>query len=450
MWRVVLAVLLVISLISGSAQANRLHNAFVEVNYPVKPETSFLAGRTTTSRSRSDPSWRNATDDVIRKIRMNNININVTKAPGMSDSNITLQIIQTRKSFPFGTAVNSDYYNNASQAKYRDFIGKHFTWAVPENSLKWGYIEPVRGQKNYQSGLDMVNGLRSQGLKVRGHNLVWAVPKFVQPWVQALAGEELRQAVKDHVEETMNKTRGLVEHWDVVNENLHGTWYQDRLHDPDYSIEIYRIAHDTDPTVHLFLNDYSVVTGTDTQRYLEEARKFKAANVGLYGMGTQCHFHDNTEPDPDLIKQRLDLLSEAGLHIWVTEMDVGAVDENTRADYYDRALRSLYGHPAVDGILIWGFWDERHWRGEKACLASGDDLTLNAAGRLVFDLLENQWMTHQTHTLSESGDSFTVRAFHGDYELHVILGKKERADLKQTFTLSQGQDVFVKVDITGY
>ncbi|KAK7104496.1 hypothetical protein V1264_019203 [Littorina saxatilis] len=395
-----------------------------------------------------DPSWRNATDDVIRKIRMSNINISVTLGPGINTDDVTLQITQTRKSFPFGTAVNAKTYNNASYAKYKDFIGQHFNWAVPENCLKWYYVEAERGQKNYQDALDMIRGLRNQGIKVRGHNLIWPKQKYVQDWVQALSGDELRQVVQHHIEETMNITHGLVEHWDVINENLHGTWYQDRLHDQGYSIDIYRLAHNTDPTVELFLNDYDVVSGDDTERYLEEARTYKAANVGLYGMGTQCHFHDELQPNPDLIKERLDLLSQAGVHIWVTELDVGAVDENTRADYYDRALRSLYGHPAVDGILFWGFWDERHWRGEKASLATGDKITLNAAGRLVFDLLENQWMTHETHTLSASRGNFTVRGFHGDYELHVIYGNQERRDLTQVFTLLPGVDTSVRVDFT--
>ena len=45
------------------------------------------------------------------------------------------------------------------------------------------------------------------------------------------------------------------------NENLHGQWYQDRLHDPDYNVELFRIAHRADSRVKLFLNEYSVVAG---------------------------------------------------------------------------------------------------------------------------------------------------------------------------------------------
>ena len=73
-------------------------------------------------------------------------------------------------------------------------------------------------------------------------------------------------------------------------------------------------------------------------------------------------------------QQRLDTLAQTGLPIWVTELDVLAQDENRRADFYEAALTALYGHPAVEGILFWGFWDQAHWRGENAALVRGDNL----------------------------------------------------------------------------
>ena len=46
-------------------------------------------------------------------------------------------------------------------------------------------------------------------LKVRGHTLVWSVPRRVQDWVKQLNGQELRDAVNHHIQETMNMTQGL-------------------------------------------------------------------------------------------------------------------------------------------------------------------------------------------------------------------------------------------------
>nr|KAG5711835.1 hypothetical protein BaRGS_026276 [Batillaria attramentaria] len=388
----------------------------------------------------SSHSSSGSLDQIIDRERKSDIHIHVTT--NLNKADVKIRVVQTKKSFPFGTAVNSWKYNdNAANGKYRDFIHKHFNWVVPENALKWGIIEPQRGQKNYQLALDMIHGVRSHGIKVRGHNLVWSVPNTVQDWVKSECGnaQQLRNEVKHHIEETMAKTRGLLEHWDVNNENLHGTWYQDCLHDPDYNLELFRIAHNADPYPKLFLNDYNVVAnGASTGAYLTQAQHFKAANVHLYGLGVQSHFGNEQEPNQGSIKSHLDTLAAAGLPIWVTELDVQAADENRRADFYEKALKALYGHPAVEGILFWGFWDQAHWRGEHAALAKGNDLQLTAAGRRVFDLLENQWMTDETHVLSQSGNQFTVRGFHGNYEVHVIYQGHEKTNLKQTFTLGKG------------
>ena len=60
---------------------------------------------------------------------------------------------------------------------------------------------------------------------------------------------------------------------------------------------------------------------------------------------------------------------------------------------------------------------------------------LTAAGRRVLDLLENQWMTDETHGLS--GNQLTVRGFHGVYEVLVVYQGRELGHLKQMFALGK-------------
>ena len=55
----------------------------------------------------------------------------------------------------------------------------------------------------------------------------------------------------------------------------------------------------------------------------------------------------------------------------------------------------------------------------------------------MLDLLENQWMTDDTRILSQTGNQFTVRGFHGDYEVHVLYQGQELSNLKQMFTLGK-------------
>ena len=70
---------------------------------------------------------------------------------------------------------------------------------------------------------------------------------------------------------------------------------------------------------------------------------------------------------------------------------------------------------------------------------------LTAAGRRVLDLFENQWMTDETHRMT--GQSWNLRGFHGDYEVHVIYQGRELNNLKQTFTLTKGHAKTVNINV---
>ncbi|PVD26633.1 hypothetical protein C0Q70_14311 [Pomacea canaliculata] len=410
------------------------------------PAVNFVVDETSvqsTSPSGASPN----VDDAINRLRKSDMHfpVTVTTAAGVDKRQVQIHIVQKKKAFPFGMAVGVPYYNNPGMTKYRDFIHQHFNWGVPGNALKWYAIEGTQGARNYKPALDFIDGLHRHGMKVRGHCLLWAVESTVQSWVKALSVDDLRKAIWHHVNDTLAMTagcsrgcRGSLEHWDVNNELLHGQWYENRLHDPNFTINLFRDVHKAAPNVKLFLNDYNVVANSySTDAYLEQAKHFKAANVGLYGLGAQCHFGNEAEPDTNAIWQHLDKLAEAGLPIWATELDVYARDENRRADFYEKAMKALYSHHAVEGILLWGCWDREHWRGEPASLLKGDNLDLTAAGRRVIDLLDRQWMTDVTRVLADAGDQFTVRGFHGDYEVHVLYQGRELPSLMKAVTLGK-------------
>ncbi|KAK7103964.1 uncharacterized protein [Littorina saxatilis] len=411
----------------------------------------FAVDQASVAEVTSDSNWRKETDDVINRVRKSNINIVVTSPANIDKSAVKLRVVQTKKGFPFGATVDSWKYVNSSQQKYRDFIHTHFNWAVPGNALKWrqfDWHQPHEGpgDKLYARAQSTIDGLRKAGLKVRGHNMVWSVEQFIPEKIKQLSGQQLRDAVKNHIQWTMNVTKGTLEHWDVNNENLHGQWFQERLHDRDYDLELFRMMHQADPVPKLFLNDYNVVAqGAATSAYLAQGQRFKNANVHMSGMGVQCHFFKDQEPNPSQIKRHLDTLATVGVPLWATELDVQSADENTRADYIEKALRALYGHPAIEGIMFWSYGGSSP--SSLQALVVDGSMTLTAAGRRVLDLLENQWMTDETHVLSQSGDHFTVRGFHGDYEMQVIYQGHQQSSLN--FTLGK-DDETVNVNVHGH
>ncbi|XP_041350675.1 anti-sigma-I factor RsgI6-like [Gigantopelta aegis] len=381
------------------------------------------------------PNWLQDTEASIKNLRTSPININVSVAGNIDTADVEIKITQLKKSYPFGTAIGCDLYHHGD-VRYQDFIHAHFNWAVTENSLKWKLMEKRKGRINYRRPLNALKKLKSNGIKVRGHNILWATTPGTPTWIRNLKGDALKAVVNTRIAGVVTKTKDYLEHWDVNNENLHGHFFEWAVQDASYNLEIFNISHQTAPNVKMFLNDYAVVSRVhSTGAYLTQALQFKAANVGLYGIGAQCHFNGGVVPDLNVIKSRLDTLAEAGVPIWITEFSVQNTNETIRADMYENLLRLFYAHPAVEGIMFWGFWSEKHFQQDTASLVSGKEFRLNAAGQRVLDLFENQWMTKETHTLSQSGNQFTVDGFHGDYEVSVMYQGQELVDKKTAFML---------------
>ncbi len=95
------------------------------------------------------------------------------------------------------------------------------------------------------------------------------------------------------------------------------------------------------------------------------------------------------------------------------------------ADYY----RICFAHPAVEGILMWGFWEGANWI--KASSLYKRDWSPTPALKTYQDLIFGEWTTSLSLTLDENGEA-AVPAFYGDYKissgqeaLYVSLKKKE-------------------------
>ena len=72
------------------------------------------------------------------------------------------------------------------------------------------------------------------------------------------------------------------------------------------------------------------------------------------GIGIQAHI---SHPVGEIICDALDKLAILDLPVWFTELDVSAVNEHVRADDLEVVLREAYAHPAVGGVMLWGFWE---------------------------------------------------------------------------------------------
>ncbi|CAH1790776.1 unnamed protein product [Owenia fusiformis] len=382
-----------------------------------------------------DKNYTVRVNSGIYKYRKSNLNIRVSM-PNWKTSNCTVQLQQKDQEFAFGSAVNAKYIggNDPKYQKYRDFFYDNFKWATIENAMKWKQMEKFGGWiVDNETPDKAVNAMRAKGIKVRGHAVTWGVEKRVPDWLFPMTGQQVRSEVTRRINSVVDRFRGRLEHWDVNNEDLHGSFFQTKTKDPNYLATIFRETRDVDKNVKLFINDFNVVSKSEiTFAVANQARWLKSQGFDV-NIGIQCHFKEVLSPG--VIKRRLDTLAETGADIWVTELDIDQPDVKLRAVQYEQLMKIFFSHPAVRGIILWGFWDKAHWI-PNGSLVDGPNFEVNAAGKVWQRLVKEEWKTRRTLFMTTPKRELKLRAFHGDYDL--IIKQKGRVIKRQSFSLPKG------------
>jgi GH35 family endo-1,4-beta-xylanase len=346
-----------------------------------------------------------------------------------------IRVIQVQNSFPIGSCINKAGIQNPA---YVDFFTKNFDWAVLENELKWYHTEPVQGQVSYADADALIDFCDRHNKPVRGHCIFWAVENTVQPWVRALANaDQLSAAVEARLRGLVSRYAGRFPHYEVNNEMLHGSFFRDRLGD-DVDAHMFRETARIDPAPALFVNDYNVESGNDPnatpEKYVALVTDLQKRGAPVGGIGVQGHV---THPVGDIISDAFDKLSVTGLPVWVTELDVSAADENVRADDLEIVLREAYAHPAVEGVMLWGFMQGYMWRSHGQLVNANGEYT-EAGNRLLG--LRHEWTSHARGKVDSNGH-FKFRGFHGAYQVMLTTGSGKVKH--QLFHVNKGHTTLV-------
>uniref|UniRef100_A0ACD5VIB6 Uncharacterized protein n=1 Tax=Avena sativa TaxID=4498 RepID=A0ACD5VIB6_AVESA len=348
-------------------------------------------------------------------------------------SGASIRVMQMDTSFAFGACINPAVIQDPC---FVEFFTKHFDWAVFENELKWYHTEAVQGQLTYADTDALLDFCDRYGKPVRGHCIFWAVDNMVQKWVKALDNDQLTAAVQGRLTSLLTRYAGRFPHYDVNNEMLHGSFFQDRLGD-DVNAFMFKETARIDPGAALFVNDYNVEGGMDPnatpEKYIAQINALQEKGAPVGGIGLQGHV---TNPAGEIICDALDKLATTDLPIWLTELDACETDVDLRADDYEVVLREAYAHPAVEGVVFWGFMQGHMWR-QDACLVNSDG-TVNDAGERFINL-RREWTSHARGKIDSDGN-FKFRGYHGSYivQLATATGK-----MHKTFSVEKGDTPLV-------
>jgi len=414
----------------------------------------------------SDPAapWRSAAAARIEQHRKADMKLTIQDPQGNPLSNQSVRVEMLRHDFAFGTAVvprklagntdNDPIY--ASKLLDLDEQGHGFNWVVTENALKWRAWEQGWAGSPAET-VNAIQWLNDRQIQVRGHVLVWPGWTRMPNDMQTNSNDPtyMLNRINGHLDQILNYAgiRDRVLEWDVINEIAHVRDLENALQSQagyptgrEIYPQILNQALLEDPRIITYVNDYNIlsngsVNGGDYQLFKSMIQEILDAGSPLDGIGFQAHMGSNLIAPDSLYAILEDCYQSFGKTIKITEYDQDSIiDDETAAQYTGDFLTMIFSHPAVDGFLMWGFWDGAHWRG-NAPLYHADwspKPALTSFNQLVF----NEWWTDTMLTTDALGQ-VDLRAFKGDYSIQV------GTDLTATLSLDAALDTTLRLTATG-
>jgi len=292
------------------------------------------------------------------------------------DENPTLRSLADRNNLRIGTAVDMNAL--ANDQVYRDRIATEFNSVTAENVMKWGPLEPTRGQLDFGPADALVDFAKANRQKVRGHTLLWhnQLPGWLTSGVAdgSIDADELRSILRQHIFDVARHFRGKIYQWDVVNEviddsaQLRNTIFLQLL-GPGYIADSFRWAHEADPTVKLYLNDYNVEgISAKSDAYYALAKQLLAERVPVHGMGIQGHLGVQFGFWPaSTVAANMKRFEALGLETSVTEADVrmimpaDTVKLQAQAQGYSTLMQGCLLAKRCTSFTVWGYTDKYSW-----------------------------------------------------------------------------------------
>jgi endo-1,4-beta-xylanase len=297
-----------------------------------------------------------------------------TLDPVPAEPDVPLRDLADERGIGIGAAVGGSLVLPESQADpYAATLAREFNVMTAENDMKHGPLRPSRDEFRFDRADALVAFAERNGMRVRGHTLVWHGQ--LAQWLTngTWTPEEAREQLRDHITTVVTHFRGRVAAWDVLNEAIEGdgsrrtTFWSENV-GPDYIETAFRLAHEADPDAELFYNDYGMEgINAKSNAAFEMLEDFVERGVPVHGVGFQSHFTAGQLPSRGELLQNFARFADLGLRIHITELDIrmrtpaSAQDLQTQANDYARVVDVCLETPACDMIVLWGFTDAASW-----------------------------------------------------------------------------------------
>lgn len=299
----------------------------------------------------------------------------------------------------------------AKEPQELEVMAREFNVVTPENLMKPQYMRPAPGEFNFEQADEFIDLAEQYGLEVVGHVLVWhaQTPEwfFQDENGDTISREALIERLREHIYTIVGRYKGRIKYWDVVNEavdtrEVNGVaqeaffrkskWLE--IIGPEFIELAFQFAHEADPKAELVYNDYAMTHKAKVDFVAENiVKRLKGKEIPIHGVGMQAHWHLQY-PKSSELAVAIETLAEAGVHVSITELDIGVLpladgykgaDVNKRIELQDKLNPYKEGAPAdvlerqarkyrqvfdvllehrrnIERVTFWGISDRDSWK----------------------------------------------------------------------------------------
>ena len=302
--------------------------------------------------------------------------------------------------FHMGVAINGRTLKPESQ-ELQDIVKREFDSITAENEFKWSVINPKNDEWRFDVPDQFVKFGLDNNMYMLGHCLVWhsQVPRdlFVDKSGNQLSREALLKKMEKHITNLVDRYKGKMNAWDVVNEALtpEDGWRKTKwieIIGPEFMERAFQLAHEADPNAHLIYNDYNMDNPKRRQLVVDVVKDYKKRGIPIHGIGLQGHWHLDSPSIQD-IEDSIIAFANEGMKVHVTELDIDVLpydwgrtaEISTNAEYreslnpykdglpkeindkltkrYEDLFKLFLKHKdSMERVTFWGISDDLSWK----------------------------------------------------------------------------------------
>lgn len=292
-----------------------------------------------------------------------------------------LAALAAQKGLRFGASFAVHELDEPHGARYAEIYKADAHVVTSELCLKIPNLRPDAHVLDFKPADRFFQFAGDNALGVHGHTLIW--DDYIPDWMKKLGPGEVEHLLNAHIQVVLERYKGKVETWDVVNEPI-APWHKNpgnlregpfyRHLGEDYIARSFRLARELEPRAKLLLNEAQTESDDDNgatfrNSLLALIRRQLDKGVPIDGIGLQCHLQSERRYDFARLAAFIQTIVDLGLEVQITELDVndsafgGSITERDHkvAELYSSFLTEVLAIPQVSALVLWQLTDATSW-----------------------------------------------------------------------------------------